>query len=97
MTEKLRDYSVNGAMIIGVDNGYGNMKTARRCFKTALVKYDSAPVLSRDYLEYDGKFYVIGEGHKEYLADKWQDEDNYIFTLMGIARERWQRNWKREE
>ena len=25
MTEKLRDYSVNGAMIIGVDNGYGNM------------------------------------------------------------------------
>ena len=30
MTEKLRDYSVNGAMIIGVDNGYGNMKTARR-------------------------------------------------------------------
>ena len=47
MTEKLRDYSVNGAMIIGVDNGYGNMKTARRCFKTALVKYDSAPVLSR--------------------------------------------------
>lgn len=30
MTEKLRDYSVNGAMIIDVDNGYGNIKTARR-------------------------------------------------------------------
>ena len=44
MTEKIRDYNVNGAMIIGVDNGYGNMKTARRCFKTALVKYDSEPV-----------------------------------------------------
>nr|WP_294471273.1 ParM/StbA family protein [uncultured Ruminococcus sp.] len=29
----------------------------------------------------------MGEGHKEYLADKWQDEDNYLFTLMGIARE----------
>lgn len=55
MTEKIRDYSVNGAMIIGVDNGYGNMKTARRCFKTALAKYDSEPVLSGDYLEYDGK------------------------------------------
>ena len=25
--------------------------------------------------------------HKEYLADKWQDDDNYLFTLMGIARE----------
>ena len=87
MTEKLRDYSVNGAMIIGVDNGYGNMKTARRCFKTALVKYDSAPVLSRDYLEYDGKFYVIGEGHKGFVADKQSDEDNYILTLAAIAKE----------
>ena len=47
MTEKIREYSMNGALIIGVDNGYGNMKTARRCFKTAIAKYDSAPVLSR--------------------------------------------------
>lgn len=87
MTEKIRDYDVNGAMIIGVDNGYGNMKTARRCFKTALVKYDSEPVLSRDYLEYDGKFYVIGEGHKGFVADKQSDEDNYILTLAAIAKE----------
>lgn len=50
MTEKIREYSMNGALIIGVDNGYGNMKTARRCFKTAIAKYDSAPVLSRDYI-----------------------------------------------
>ena len=61
MTEKIREYSMNGALIIGVDNGYGNMKTARRCFKTAIAKYDSAPVLSRDYIEYDGGYYVIGE------------------------------------
>ena len=87
MTEKIRDYNVNGAMIIGVDNGYGNMKTARRCFKTALVKYDSEPVLSRDYLEYEGKFYVIGEGHKGFVADKQSDEDNYILILAAIAKE----------
>ena len=87
MTEKIRDYNVNGAMLIGVDNGYGNMKTARRCFKTALVKYDSEPVLSRDYLEYEGEFYVIGEGHKGFVADKQSDEDNYILTLAAIAKE----------
>jgi len=87
MTEKIRDYSVNGAMIIGVDNGYGNMKTARRCFKTALVKYDAEPVLSRDYVEYEGKFYVIGEGHKGFVADKQSDEDNYILTLAAVAKE----------
>ncbi len=87
MTEKMKEYSTNGVMIIGVDNGYGNMKTARRCFKTALVKYDSEPVLSRDYIEYDGKFYVIGEGHKGFVADKQTDEDNYILTLAAIAKE----------
>ena len=71
MTEKIREYSMNGALIIGVDNGYGNMKTARRCFKTAIAKYDSAPVLSRDYIEYDGGYYVIGEGRKGFVADEY--------------------------
>ena len=97
MTEKIRDYSVNGAMIIGVDNGYGNMKTARRCFKTALVKYDSEPVLSRDYLEYEGKFYVIGEGHKGFVADKQSDEDNYILTLAAVAKELEARGYKQAD
>lgn len=87
MTEKIRDYNVNGGIIIGVDNGYGNMKTARRCFKTGLVKYGSEPVLCRDYLEYEGKFYVIGEGYKGFVADKQSDEDNYILTLAAIAKE----------
>ena len=87
MTEKIREYSMNGALIIGVDNGYGNMKTARRCFKTAIAKYDSAPVLSRDYIEYDGGYYVIGEGRKGFVADKQTDDDNYVLTLVAIVKE----------
>lgn len=87
MTEKIREYSMNGALIIGVDNGYGNMKTARRCFKTAIAKYDSAPVLSRDYIEYDGGYYVIGEGRKGFVADKQTDDDNYMLTLAAIVKE----------
>lgn len=51
------------------------------------MKYDSEPVLSRDYLEYEGKFYVIGEGHKGFVADKQSDADNYILTLDAIAKE----------
>ena len=87
MTEKIREYSMNGALIIGVDNGYGNMKTARRYFKTAIAKYDSAPVLSRDYIEYDGGYYVIGEGRKGFVADKQTDDDNYMLTLAAIVKE----------
>lgn len=95
MTEKIRDYNVNGAMIIGIDNGYGNMKTARRCFKTALMKCDSEPILSRVYLEYKGKYYVFGEGHKGFVAEKQFDADNYILKLAAIVKEleeRYERN-----
>ena len=28
MTEKIREYNMNGSLIIGVDAGYGNYKTA---------------------------------------------------------------------
>lgn len=87
MTEKIREYSMNGALIIGVDSGYGNMKTARRCFKTAIAKYDNAPVLSRDYIEYGGAYYVIGEGRKGFVADKQTDDDNYVLTLAAIVKE----------
>ena len=36
MTEKIREYKMNGSLIIGVDAGYGNFKTARRVFPTAV-------------------------------------------------------------
>lgn len=36
MIEKIREYKMNGSLIIGVDAGYGNFKTARRVFPTAV-------------------------------------------------------------
>ena len=88
MTEKIREYNApNGSMIIGIDNGYGNMKSARRCFPTAITRYESEPVLSRDYIEYEGAYYVIGEGHKGFVADKQSDDDNYVLTLAAIVKE----------
>ena len=87
MRETIREYNMNGSVIIGIDNGYGNTKTARTCFKTAIMKCDSKPVLSRNFIEYEDAFYVIGEGRKGFVSDKQQDEDNYILTLVAVARE----------
>ena len=56
-------------------------------FKTAIAKYDSAPVLSRDYIEYDGGYYVIGEGRKGLWQIKQTDDDNYVLTLVAIVKE----------
>ena len=33
---EIREYNMNGTIILGVDNGYGNVKTAHRVFPTEL-------------------------------------------------------------
>lgn len=77
----------NDIKIIGVDHGYGNIKTAGTVTPTGLIAYETEPIFSGNILEYNGRFYRIGEGHKEFIADKAMDEDYYILTLMAVARE----------
>lgn len=77
----------NGIKIIGVDTGYGNIKTSSTVTKSAITVYDTEPIFSGNVLEYDGKYYRFGEGHKAFIADKTSDEDFYMFTLMAIAKE----------
>ena len=44
-------------------------------------------MLTKEYIEYDGAYYIIGEGHKGFVADKQEDDDTYIMTLAAIAKE----------
>ena len=81
----MRDW--NGTKIVAVDHGYGNVKTANTVTPTGLVAYDTEPIFSGSILEYDGKFYRVGEGHKPFVANKATDDDNYTLTLMAIAKE----------
>ena len=74
---------MNGTIILGVDNGYGNVKTAHRVFQTGIMKCDSEPVLTKEYIEYDGAYYIIGEGHKGFVADKQEDDDTYVRSFLG--------------
>ena len=48
---------------------------------------DTEPTFKNDLLIYQGRYYQIGVGHKEYAAEKVMDEDYYILTLAAIARE----------
>lgn len=77
----------NGIYIIGVDHGYGNIKTANCCFPTGVESSDREPTFKNDLLIYQGHYYQVGVGHKEYAAEKVMDEDYYILTLAAIARE----------
>ena len=77
----------NEKLIVGIDHGYGNIKTANHCFKTGIMGFDTEPLFTKDMLEYGGRYYLIGEGHKEFLPDKIKDEDYYLLTLVAIAEE----------
>lgn len=77
----------NHSVIIGLDHGYGNMKTAHACFQTGVMKHEKEPTFKSGSLRYEGNYYTIGEDHKEFTADKMNDPDYFILTLAGIASE----------
>ena len=48
--------------IIGIDHGYGNLKTASGIFPASVLTFDHEPAYAQDLLIYDGKYHVIGSG-----------------------------------
>lgn len=79
--------TINNTKIIGIDHGYGNMKTANCCFTTGVSAYDKEPTFKENLLVWDGQYYLIGEEHKEFAAEKMLDDDYYVLTLAAVARE----------
>jgi plasmid segregation protein ParM len=76
-----------GKICIGLDHGYGNIKTAHRVFTTGVESYDDEPIVSSNYVKYRDKYYVIGESHLVYQGNKTDSGDFYILTLAGLAEE----------
>ena len=72
-------------VIIGIDHGYGNIKTAHAVFKTGVTAYDKEPTFKSNMLVYDGRYYIIGDEHKEFAAEKMNDQDYYILTLAAVG------------
>jgi plasmid segregation protein ParM len=79
--------TLTNTKIIGIDHGYGNIKTANIVTPTGIAAYDTEPVFAGNILKYGDTFYCIGEGHKSFVADKATDNDFYVFTLAAIAQE----------
>ena len=83
----MNNYNNTNPIIIGIDHGYGNIKTAHCCFKTGVAVYDKEPTFKSNLLVYEGRYFLISEEHKEFISDKMTDSDYYILTLAAVARE----------
>jgi plasmid segregation protein ParM len=62
--------TTKNTIIIGIDHGYGNIKTAGTVTPTGITAYDTEPTFAGKILVYDGIYYHIGEGHKAFKSDK---------------------------
>ena len=45
---------------IGIDHGYGNIKTAHHIFESGIIQRERASELAGMTVEFEGKFYEIG-------------------------------------
>ena len=73
------------SVVIAVDHGYQNIKTAHAIFKSGVTAYDKEPTFTHNMLTYEGRYYLIGDEHKEFALIKMNDQDYYILTLAAIG------------
>jgi len=74
-------------MIIGVDHGYADVKTANFVFAKSVITYEKEPPFLHDTVLFDKKYYCCGGERDTLIKDKTSDESYYILTLLAIAKE----------
>lgn len=83
----MREVANYKPIIIGVDHGYGNIKTEHCVFRTGADRLAGEAIASENVLEYKGVSYIIGESHLTYQGEKTGDQSFYILTLAAVAAE----------
>lgn len=74
-------------MIIGIDNGNANTKTVNHIFVSGLAKFDKKPPVAEDLIFWNGHYYSLVAKRNFYQQNKTTNENCFILTLFGIAKE----------
>lgn len=72
-------------MLIAVDHGNKQMKTAHKTFPSGVCESDTRPPFGKNVLSYKGKYYTLSEQRIPYMRDKTNDERFFVLTLFAIA------------
>lgn len=81
---KVMKKMLNNVEIIGVDHGWSMIKTASCVFATGVKEIPNEPPMRNDILEYEGRFYSIGERRLEVRSEKTENENFYLLTLAAM-------------
>lgn len=74
-------------MIIGLDHGYGLIKTVNTVFMTGITRYEHEPYTLKNTLLYNGDYYVCGSNRQAIIREKTQDDSYFLLTLAALAGE----------
>lgn len=74
-------------MLISVDHGNKQVKTAHKIFTSGLRESAVRPALGEEYIEYQGRYYALTNQRLSYRRDKSSDESYFVLTLFAIAYE----------
>lgn len=74
-------------MIIGIDNGNSQTKTANCVFKSGVKSHDLKPPMAHDLIMFDNKYYTLKNERSVYMRDKTSTNECFILTLFAIAKE----------
>ena len=74
-------------IIIGVDTGNRCIKTKNFNFVSGIVRHPTRPVMTDEYIKYNGMFYTLTNNRIRYMEDKSEDDNFFILTLFAIVKE----------
>lgn len=73
--------------IIGIDHGYGYIKTVHHEFRTGVQEFHTEPPIMQRVVKYNGTYYSVGGSRQNVRLVKWQDENYWVMTLAAVAEE----------
>lgn len=78
---------MSNELVIGVDVGFGNTKTAHTVFSSGIIKHSSKPPMNNMVVETHDGFYSVGSAKNTIQESKTTDENMLILTEAAIAEE----------
>lgn len=72
---------------IALDHGWSSIKGEHIFMETSVVPVDYTPLTNHGLLEYKGQKYIVGQGRLGKQATKTENENYFLLTLAGIAKE----------
>lgn len=72
---------------IALDHGWSSIKGEHIFIETLVSPVDYTPLTNSGLLEYRGKKYIIGQGRLGKQATKIENDNYFLLTLAGIAKE----------